>query len=322
MVVRWGMIGTGDVTERKSGPALYQADRSELVAVTNRTLSRAEDYAARHGNPTVYASASQLLADADIDAVYIATPPSSHAELTIQTAMAGKHVFCEKPMANSVEECQQMIDVCKRQNVSLAIAYYRRYFPVVQKIKSLLEAGEVGRPLRVSATTISQFQSNDSQPWRLDATVAGGGFLMDVGTHRFDLMAYLFGNALRVRGLVGTQTLAATVDDAATVCLEFDDGVQGSAAFHWNCPVSRDTLEIVGTKGILSTDSLSNEGRLELETTSGKQLWHLPAVQPVHLQLIQRFVDHLLDGTPNPLSGESGMLATSIACDVYKEAAK
>jgi len=317
MKIRWGMIGTGDVTERKSGPALYLAERSELIGVTNRTRERAQRWSSRHGDPQVYDSAEALLANAQINAVYVATPPSTHAEYTALAARAGKHVLCEKPMAMSVDECRQMITVCQEHNVSLSIAFYRRYFPVVQKMKELVDAGAVGRVLRISAKTIAPFSPPNAEPWRLDAAVAGGGFLMDMGTHRFDLFNYFVGSPSRVLGVVGTQSLDTVVDDVASVAMEFADGVQGSASFHWNCPVGRDELEIVGTEGILTTDSLSGAGRLTLETRAGRELWALPSSLPVHLNLVQRVVDHLLDGAPNPCSGESGMVASEMVEAIY-----
>lgn len=316
MTIRWGMIGTGDVTERKSGPALYQAERSELIAVMNRTKSRAEDYAARHGNPIVCETAEELLANDSIDAVYIATPPDSHAEYTSLSAAAGKHVFCEKPMAMSVDECQQMIDVCKQHDVSLAVAFYRRYFPVVEKMKQLVESGAVGQPLRISATTISRYNW-PMDAWRLDQKVGGGGFLMDMGTHRFDLFAHFFGTPKTIRGIARSQSWDLSADDSATVAIEFENGVHGSAIFHWNSPIHRDTLEIVGDAGMLTTDSLSGAGRLTLETKAGTEHWTLPSKPPVHLHLVQRIVNHLLDGEPNPCPGESAMLATRIADEVY-----
>lgn len=318
MNVRWGMIGTGDVTERKSGPALYLAERSELIGVTNRTRERAERWATQHGEPQVYDSAEEMLADDRINAVYIATPPSTHAQYTAQAAHAGKHVLCEKPMAMNVDECRQMNAVCREHNVSLTIAFYRRFFPVVQKMRELVDAGEVGRVLRISAKTISPFSPPNAEPWRLDAAVAGGGFLMDMGTHRFDLFNYFVGSPQRVLGIVGTQSLEAEVDDVASIAMQFADGVQGSAAFHWNCPLGRDELEIVGTEGILTTDSLSGAGRLVLETSKGRELWALPSSMPVHLNLVQRFVDHVLDDAPNPCSGESGMVASEMVEAIYR----
>ena len=318
--LRWGIIGTGDVAERKGGPALYLAERSRLTGVTNRNLDKAQSFATRHRDPQVFQSVAELLASEQIDAVYIATPPDSHCELTLQCAKAGMHVLCEKPMAFSPGDCEKMVDVCRRNNVSLAVAYYRRYFPVVEKIKALLDAGAVGQPLRVSTTTVSQFSSDSPQPWRLNKAIGGGGFLMDLGTHRFDLMGYLFGRPTSVKAIVCTQKLDASVEDAGSVCMEFDNAVQATASFQWNCPVARDTLEVIGTDGILWTDSLSDEGRLSLQTRTQTEHWELPATAPVHLRLVQRFVDHLIDGSPNPLDGDSGSIATEIANRCYDSA--
>ncbi len=315
--LRWGLIGTGDVAERKSGPALYQTQRSELVAVYNRSIPKAASFAQRHGDVDVADCVDTLLNRDDIDAVYIATPPESHCELTVQCATAGKHVLCEKPMALSLDDCHKMIVACQEHDVSLAIAYYRRYFPVVQQIKTLLDSGAVGIPLRVAATTYSQFQSDDPSPWRLDHQMAGGGFLMDVGTHRFDLMAYFFGSPIDIRCISGTQTMKTSVEDAASVVILFEGGVQATASFQWNSPVTRDTLEIVGSEGIIWTDSLSDEGRLWLETSQGTQSWVLPASAPVHQRLVEKFVEHLLDGPPNPLDGQSGSIATAMTLSCY-----
>ncbi len=316
--VRWAMIGTGDVAHRKSGPAFYLSDRSQLIAVTNRSIDKAHLFASHHGNPQVFASVDEMLACDQIDAVYIGTPPQSHCDLTLKCAAAGKHVLCEKPMAMSVDDCQTMIAACRDHNVSLSIAYYRRYFPVVEKIKHLVDNQAIGRILRVGVSTYSQFQSDEKNPWRLQREIGGGGFLMDVGTHRFDLMAYLFGAPKRVHAVIATQTLSGSVEDAASIVMEFDHGIQGTAAFEWNSPIARDTLEIVGTKGILWTDSLSDEGRLYLETKDGKQTFSLPASAPVHQRLVERFVGHLLDAAPNPLDGQSGSLATAITQACYQ----
>ncbi len=319
--LRWGLIGTGDVAERKSGPALYQTQRSVLVAVCNRNVRKATSFAQRHGNVDVANGVDTLLSRNDIDAVYIATPPESHCELTLQCAAAGKHVLCEKPMALSRDDCNEMIAACQRHDVSLSIAYYRRYFPVVQQIKTLLDTGAVGRPLRIAATTYSQFQSDEASPWRLNDQIAGGGFLMDVGTHRFDLIAYFFGSPIDIRCISGTQTMNTSVEDAASVVMLLQGGVQATASFQWNSPIARDTLEIVGSEGIIWTDSLSDEGRLWLETSQGIQSWTLPATAPVHQRLVEQFVNHLLDGKPNPLDGQSGSIATAMTLSCYGEPA-
>ena len=310
--VRWGIIGTGDVAERKSGPALYKADRSELVAVMNRTRSRAEEFAQRHGCPRVYDTVDALLADANLDAVYIATHPDTHADLTVQAAMAGKHVLCEKPMAMSLAETDRMFEVCQAQQVSLTVAFYRREFPVVKKLKHLLDARAIGRPLSICVDNYTPFSTQDSDPWRLDVTRSGGGMLMDVGSHRLDLMAHLFGMPEEIRGFASRQCLSSEVEDAAAMALRFAGDVLGSANFHWNTSVSRDELTVVGTDGVLSIGDLSGSAELTLVSLAGRERWTLPAPTPVHLPLVEKVVEHLLDGTTNPCSGEQGAIPNAI----------
>ncbi|MDX5436908.1 MAG: Gfo/Idh/MocA family oxidoreductase, partial [Pontibacter sp.] len=136
--VRWGIIGCGDVTEVKSGPAFQKIENSELVAVMRRDSAKAQDYAARHGVPKWYDSAEALIHDPDVDAVYIATPPDSHAAYTLRVAAAGKSVYVEKPMALNYTQCQEMLAACNQANVPLFIAYYRRSQPLFLKVKELL----------------------------------------------------------------------------------------------------------------------------------------------------------------------------------------
>ena len=116
--IRWGIIGTGDVAEFKSGPAFYAAENSQLVAVMNRTKAKAVDFASRHGEPEVFDTAEALVQSSNVDAVYIGTAPDSHLYLTELSAKYEKHVLCEKPMARSIEECEAMIDVCSAAGVS------------------------------------------------------------------------------------------------------------------------------------------------------------------------------------------------------------
>src|SRR5690348_3615465 len=111
--IRWGIIGVGDVTEIKSGPAFYKADHSQLVAVMRRNGDKARDFAERHDVPHWYDDADALIHDEEVDAVYIATPPDSHESYTLKVAAAGKPVYCEKPMARTYAECQVMVEACQ-----------------------------------------------------------------------------------------------------------------------------------------------------------------------------------------------------------------
>ena len=147
--VRWGIVGCGDVTEVKSGPGFQKADNSALVAVMRRDLAKAEDYARRHGVPRVHASAQALIDDPTVDAVYVATPPSSHCEIALAAAAAGKPCLVEKPMALDHDECLRMVDAFRMARVPLWVAYYRRALPRFLLVRQLLRDGAIGQPTSV-----------------------------------------------------------------------------------------------------------------------------------------------------------------------------
>src|SRR5690606_36500649 len=143
-MIKWGMVGVGDVTEVKSGPALYKTLNSRLIAVVSRTKEKAEDYARRHAVPKVYGDVATLLEDPEIDIVYIATPPSTHKNYALQVMQAGKPVYVEKPMAKSLKEATIMHDTAKKTGISLFVAFYRRALPYFTRIKQLVDDGKIG----------------------------------------------------------------------------------------------------------------------------------------------------------------------------------
>ncbi len=142
--IRWGIIGCGDVTEVKSGPGFQKADHSSLVAVMRRNGALARDYAERHGVPRWYDDGAKLIADPEVDAVYIATPPDAHKPYTLLAAQAGKPVYVEKPMALNFGECQAMVAACQAAGTPLFVAFYRRALPRFIKIKALIDSGAIG----------------------------------------------------------------------------------------------------------------------------------------------------------------------------------
>ena len=192
--IRWGIIGCGDVTEVKSGPAFYKIEGSELVAVMRRDGDKARDYAQRHQVPRWYDQADALIADAEVDAVYIATPPDSHAEYTIQVARAGKPVYVEKPMARNHAECQAMIAACQQAQVPLFVAYYRRTLPAFCKVKALVDEGAIG-PVRYVSIELCQpaGENPDDLPWRVVPEISGGGYFFDLASHQLDYLDHLLG---------------------------------------------------------------------------------------------------------------------------------
>jgi 1,5-anhydro-D-fructose reductase (1,5-anhydro-D-mannitol-forming) len=183
--IRWGIIGVGDVTEVKSGPALQRAKHSALVAVMRRTSELARDYAERHGVLKWYDDADALINDPEVDAVYIATPPDSHMVYTLRVAQAGKPIYVEKPMARNHAECQRMIDACRTAGVPLFVAYYRRALPRFLKVKELVDSGALGeaRFVTVTLTQPPAEYDPDNLPWRVIPEIAGGGLFVDLASH-------------------------------------------------------------------------------------------------------------------------------------------
>ena len=203
-IIRWGIIGCGDVTEVKSGPALQRATGSALVAVMRRDRAKADDYARRHGVARVYDDAATLIADPEVDAVYVATPPSSHRDYALAAAKAGKPVYVEKPMALSHAECRAMIDGSARADVPLFVAYYRRALPRFLKVKQLIDDGTLGDVRLVSVSLyqrpIADHMNRAALPWRVMPAIAGGGLFVDLGCHMLDLLDFLLGPIARVAG--------------------------------------------------------------------------------------------------------------------------
>jgi predicted dehydrogenase len=317
--INWGIIGTGDVAEHKGGPALYKAADSRLVAVANRNMDKAEAFAKRHAVTNVYRSVDELLADPNVDAVYVATPPVAHPVIVERAAAAGKHILCEKPMATSVSECDRMIRMCRDRGVQLMIAYYRRFFPAVQKTKQLLDEGAIGEPLRARAAVAELYRPNPEgeRAWLVDPHVAGGGFLTDVATHRLDLFAFFFGDPVEVSAMVDTQRLELAVDDASSLIVRFESGVHAMGSFNWNVDTSIDELEIWGSGGrIRITDP--GAGLVEVWNADGKSSFRIPAFGPTHLGLVEHYVAALRNNLPNSLPGEEGRWATAITEAAYE----
>jgi predicted dehydrogenase len=190
--IRWGIIGCGNVTELKSGPAFNKVNNSELVAVMRRNSAKAEDYAHRHGVPKWYDDAQKLIDDPEVNAIYIATPPQSHEDYTIRSLKAGKAVYVEKPMSTNGDSAERMLQASTETGMKLCIAHYRREQPRFKKLKALLDANEIGKVRLVNLQLFQPVQSalivKTDEYWRVDPAVSGGGLFHDLSPHQLDLM--------------------------------------------------------------------------------------------------------------------------------------
>ena len=308
--IHWGIIGCGDVTEVKSGPALQKADHSSLVAVMRRNGDLARDYAQRHNVPQWYDDATALIHDPDVDAIYIATPPSSHMEYTLMSAAAGKPVYVEKPMALNVAQCRAMVEACETAAVPLFVAYYRRALSRFLQIKTWLDEGHIGE-VRFVNVTLSQ--PPPTQPsylsWRVDPQAAGGGYFVDVGSHMLDFLDFVLGPITQVQGVAANHGRFYPAEDIVTAVFQFESGAYGTGTWCFTAFERRDHTEIVGTKGKI-TYATFDDSPILLTTSAGVQ--ELSLAYPAHIQqpLIQQVVNALNGAGECDSTGETAVRTT------------
>ncbi len=303
--VRWGIIGVGDVTERKSGPGFQQAERSELIAVMRRNGDLAADYARRHNVPHWYDDADQLINDPEVDAVYIATPPDSHREYVLRVARAGKPVYVEKPMARTALECEDMITACEEAGVGLFVAYYRRALPRFTTVKELLDSGRIGQ-LRSVSIRNEQPAEADHVGWRVDPEISGGGHFVDLGSHILDLLDWLFGPVDHAAGVATNRGGRYPAEDLVSAVFSFLSGVEGVGVWNYDSFQHQDQVEIVGTTGALRFSCFAEEP-LQLLTARGVEQIEAPYPEVVQLPLIQTVVNALTGHGESPSNGHSAL---------------
>ncbi|MCR5781066.1 MAG: Gfo/Idh/MocA family oxidoreductase [Bacteroidaceae bacterium] len=296
--IKWGFIGCGEVTEKKSGPAFNLVPGSSVVAVMSRNLERARSYAERHYIPRYYTDAQELLNDPEVNAVYIATPPSSHATYAIMAMKSGKPVYVEKPLAATYEECLRVNRVSRETGVPCFVAYYRRYLPYFQKVKEIVEGGTIGKVVGVQirfAVPPRDLDYNRKQlPWRVQRDIAGGGYFYDLAPHQLDLLQQLFGPILRVSGFCSNRAGLYETEDTVSASFQFPDGLPGSGTwcFCAHDSARTDRIQIIGDQGQILF-SVFTYDPIELITESGREELVIQNPPHVQLPLIQQVVEHL-----------------------------
>ena len=319
MTLRWGLVGAGDIAEKRVAPALVAANRSELVAVSRRQPQLAEAFGRRFGARRWHADWRDLVRDDGIDAVYVAAPVQLHAPITIAAAEAGKHVLCEKPMALSVDECDRMVRGADAAGTKLGVAYYRHLYPLVQRVKGLLADGAIGAPVIAQLDAFERFDPPPGHPrtWLLDPTVSGGGPMFDFGCHRIEVLLSLFGDVADVRALRANVLFDRKVEDTAIAALRFSPGPLATVTVAHAVVEPRDTLDVFGTEGSIHVARL-NGPELRVVRGGGQTLEQHPLPDNVHLPLIQQFVDAVLDGGRPVVDGVAGRAVNRVLEAVYR----
>ena len=297
--INWGFIGCGEVTEKKSGPAFNEVEGSQVVAVMSRSENKARSYAERHHIRKWYTDAQELIDDPDVNAIYIATPPSSHATFAIMAMRAGKPVYIEKPLAASYNDCIRINRISEQTGVPCFVAYYRRYLPYFQKVKEIIENGTIGKvinvQLRFSVPPRDLDYNNEKElPWRLQPDIAGGGYFYDLAPHQIDLLQNIFGVITRAHGYPANRAHLYKAEDTVSACFFFENGVTGSGSwcFVGHESAKEDCIEIIGDKGSLSFSVFTYEP-IVLITSEGKQCITVPNPSYVQLPIIKHVIEHL-----------------------------
>ena len=307
--IRWGIIGCGDVTELKSGPAFNKVAGFKLEMVMRRDAAKAADYARRHGVPRWTCDADQLISDPSIDAVYIATPPSSHRFYALKAAAAGKPAYVEKPMAMNRAECQDMVDAFDQAGLPLFVAYYRRSLPRFETVRRWILEGRIGKPRHIHWGLTRP--AGSSAIWRVDPAIAGGGHFVDLASHGLDLFMHHLGDIAEVGGVATNQQGFYAAEDSVAASWRFAGGVTGSGFWNFASHTATDQVVLHGDKGRIDY-AIFDDVPLKLVTEAGEESLAVPHpahVQQPHIENIRR---HLAGEARFPALGREAAKVSAV----------
>jgi predicted dehydrogenase len=319
--IRWGIIGCGDVTEVKSGPAFNKVNNSSLVAVMRRDAGKAKDYAARHGVPKWYDDANDLINDEEVNAIYIATPPAFHEQYAIAAINAGKAVYIEKPMALNFASANMIAKVAEEKNIKVSVAHYRRGQTLFNKVKQLLKEKIIGdvrfarlgfykKQLPLEALEIPKVA------WRVNPAIAGGGLFHDIAPHQLDLMYWFFGDIEKASGYATNQSQLYEADDIVSGNILFKSGVLFNGLWCFNIAEEneKDLCEIEGSEGKMRFPIFEHK-KIEIIKNGKTENILFEPLEHVQQPLIQKIVDYFLDKGPNPCSAKDGATTMQLLDD-------
>jgi len=309
-MVNWLVIGIGDITRKRVIPAIQAQPRSVFHSVLTRTPGKAAIYPGVNAHTSIEAA----LEDPAVDAVYVASPVALHAPYTIAALRAGKHVLCEKPTAMNNAEAESMVLAAAESGRLFGVAYYRRLFPKLIRVKQLIGQGAIGQPVLAEANHHGWLES-DERGWLRDPALAGGGPIYDKGSHRIDAFNFLFGKPLRATGLRSNALHRLAVEDSTTALVEYAGGLCGVVDVRWNSRIVRDQFRVIGTEGELNLDPLGEPGlRVATSTTAWEE--DLPAHANVHYPIVEDFVNAVLDGSPLVCPGNEAIQTDWVTAQV------
>jgi 1,5-anhydro-D-fructose reductase (1,5-anhydro-D-mannitol-forming) len=316
-IVNWGIIGCGDVCEVKSGPAFNKVVNSKLVAVMRRNLDKAKNFAERHGVPKYYAEAAELINDKEVNAIYIATPPSSHESYLEMALKAGKPVYVEKPVTINSGSVQRMMEMEKKHDGKVSVAHYRRGLPLFNKIKQLVNDGTIGKVklilLRTLQPPVSKIIIQTDDNWRIDPAISGGGLFHDLSPHQLDIMYWIFGTPQQACVQAANQGKLYNAPDLTMAQIAFANDIYFDGVWNFNVAetAASDSCEIIGDKGNIRF-SFFRVSAIELNTSAGTEIFELE--YPVNIQQphINNVVKFFRGEGVNPCSLEEALVTMNV----------
>jgi len=303
----WGIIGCGNVTELKSGPAYQKTEGFELTAVMRRDISKAEDYAKRHHISKFYGNADELINDSQIDAIYIATPPDSHEYYALKVAEAGKICCIEKPMAPTYQACVSINKAFQNKKLPLFVAYYRRSLPRFSQIKSWIDSNKIGEIRHINwhlSKPANNIDLSKTYNWRTDAKIAPAGYFDDLASHGLDLFTFLLGDISQANGIAINQQGLYSAMDGVTGNWLHNSGITGSGSWNFGTENREDQVKIYGSKGKIEFSVFADQ---PIVLTSNGTTESMIIENPENIQLyhVENIKKQLLNLGTHPSTGET-----------------
>ena len=315
-MINWGIIGCGNVTELKSGPAFNRVAHSRLVAVMRRDAAKAADYASRHQVPRWYNDADALIADPCVNAIYIAMPPVYHEAYATKALQAGKFVYVEKPVTTSVASCQRLLQSVQQYQGKLCVAHYRRELPCFLAIKELIKNGQIGKILLVRLNLLQPLASNlmasSETNWRVVPALSGGGLFFDLAPHQLDILIWMLGEPSHYYGLAINQRGCYQAEDVVSGTMTLGDDIIFSGNWHFTMPAElrEDSCEIIGDKG---TIRFAVFGHAYTLTQAGvSQTFTFEPPKHIQQPMIEKVVAYFSGLAENPCSGEEALKSLQV----------
>jgi UDP-N-acetylglucosamine 3-dehydrogenase len=322
--LRIGVIGAGSIAQHRHLPEYDANQQAEIVAVCDINQERAAEVAEKYG-AKAYTDYQELLKSGEVDAVSVCTPNYLHAPISIAALEAGLHVLCEKPMATSKEEAENMIAAAEKSGKKLMIAHNQRFVPSHQKARQLIASGDIGK-IYSFRTAFGHggpegWSVEGKEGWFFQKEKAFVGAMGDLGVHKTDLIRYLLGEEItEVGAFVETSAKDfATVDDNAVCVLKTESGIIGTLAASWAYNGKEDNSTIIyGEKGTLRLEDDPDYSLVALYSTGEVVNYQLGKIQSndeggqKNSHVVEKFVDCVISNEAPPVSGEEGMKSLSV----------